>query len=78
MNWLESFANALGMGVLAATAASQLFDYWRRHDAQQVLSCTSPYCNDRKCACMLSKYPIICPPEHCWVLPYDCLSDAGP
>ena len=38
MNWIESFANALGVGVLAATAATQLFEYWRRQDAaaQQV------------------------------------------
>ncbi len=32
MNWIESFANAVGMGVLAATAAAQLFEYWRRQD----------------------------------------------
>ena len=33
MNWIESFANAVGVGVLAATAATQLFEYWRRQDA---------------------------------------------
>ncbi|KAK9831433.1 hypothetical protein WJX81_004412 [Elliptochloris bilobata] len=35
MNWFDSFVNALGLGVLAATAATQLFEYWRRQDAAQ-------------------------------------------